>query len=787
MSDNSGQEEGQAVERGKIEDGIKKSGVEIDLRVLWGALYRSRLTIILITILLGSAAYLYAYLKVNIYEAKATIEVGRGSSGGSSKEDVLSSLSDSMSLDTQFDIITSRLVTNIALKHVDWRYHYFVKTRLKEWELYKSSPIRADITKGIGINFFFYPSSDPESFRLQAKGREKEGQWEIDKTYHFNEEIKTPYFELSIHRVQENPIVDGRYRFYVLSPLRATLAALGGISVDYGEGYSSVLTIKNQDTVPLRAQEFLNAIAQAYMEQNIEKKTHEASKMLDFINEQLIQIQKSLDEAAEKLEDFKRNTNTAEMSTKTKLIIGKMSEYEGRLVDISIEESMLNALQQQIMSGKKLESLSIAGLKVKGSTLSRLIQELQQAILKRNSLSLDITNSNREMTKLDNMINHLKDVIANTINNLKLSVKERRKLIQQSIDEQERRLKDLPTDEKIYSRLERNFQVNQEIYSYLLKKRSETAILKASTVSKNRIVDPALLPASPTKPNRMRITALGTILGLMLGILYAVIRELMDDTIKNEEDIRRVSTLPILGQIPHIDFVEEHKIVVLDKPKSITTEAFRTLRANLRYMAVSKNPRVIAITSTVGTEGKSTISANLGAIISLSGKRTIILNLDLRKPALSTLFNLPNNKGMSSLLSGRATLEEVVQGTEYKNLSFIPSGPIPPNPTELIQEGGIENLLKTLKDHYDIIILDTPPIGLVADALSLMHIADISIYVVRAKHSKQEFLVNAERLKSEKNIHSLGILVNDVGHGLTYGYNYGYRSYEHSYYGEEKA
>ncbi len=768
---------------------VNNNEVNIDLGQIISIFYRYKYAIILITLIAAFSSYFFAYFKTNIYEAETTVEVGRGSITGSSGQgDVLSSLSDSMSLDTEFDIIKSRLVTNKALKEVDWRHHYYIKTRIKEWELYAASPIRVELQEGIGINFFLYPSSDPESFRLHAEGSDKKGKWEYDKMHQYGAAIKNTHFELTVHRVEENPIEDGKYRFFVLTPLNATIAALRGVSVEHGSGYSNVFTIKNQDTVPLRAKEFLNALARAYMVQNIEKKTREASKMLTFIDEQLGEVNKNLQESANNLESFKKNTNTAEISTKTQLIITKMSEYESKLVDISIEEKMYDAVLKQIEGGEKLETLSIAGLRDSGTSLVQLVQELQQTVLKRDTLLLDYTKANREIAKLNKMISQINRGIIDILKNLKQSVKERKKLIQLAMGVYEKRLKELPANEKIYSRLERSYKVNQEIYAYLLKKRSEIAIIKASTVSKNRIIDPALPPRSVFKPNRPKIIVFGTLLGLLLGILYAFIREFLDDTIKNEEDVRRRISIPILGQIPHIEKITETEVAVLGSPKSAAIEAFRTLRSNLQYMSATGKSEVIVLTSTVGSEGKTTIAANLAAIMSLTGKRTIVLNLDLRKPTLAKKFNLSNNRGMSSLLSGRATLEEVVQKTSQENLFLISSGPIPPNPTELIESTAFKSLLEELKQDYDVVILDTPPVGVISDAISLMHLADTTIYVLRANYSKRVFLTNIQRLKDENDIPGLGILMNDVGYGLAYGYGYGSYGYgSYGYYSSEKS
>jgi capsular exopolysaccharide synthesis family protein len=301
------------------------------------------------------------------------------------------------------------------------------------------------------------------------------------------------------------------------------------------------------------------------------------------------------------------------------------------------------------------------------------------------------------------------------------------------------------------------------------------------------MLDRALLPYAPIKPKRESIVVIGAFLGLLFGVLVAFISILLDTKIKDESDISQITDYPVLGLIPHFEEVEEGwkgKIKVFDAVKSAVAEAFRHLRSNLQFIQKSEGTQVILLTSTVGREGKTTISVNLGAIMSLAKKRTIIINLDMRKPTLHERFDLPNQTGLSELINGRAKLKDVIQTTRYPYLDIISSGAIPPNPSELIQSDVMYEILEALKQGYEMIILDTPPIGLVTDAKELMHYVDINIYIVRADYSKKEFLQNLKKFDHIEKIPNLGIVLNDVkrkkGH---YGY---YSGYGDGYYDEKK-
>jgi len=253
-------------------------------------------------------------------------------------------------------------------------------------------------------------------------------------------------------------------------------------------------------------------------------------------------------------------------------------------------------------------------------------------------------------------------------------------------------------------------------------------------------------------------------------LFSAFISEFVDDRIKNEEDIRQRSKLTLVGTIPHMSSKDD-SIKVFESPKSVVSESFRALRTNLQFLHKKDGALLLSVTSTIGGEGKSTISSNLAAILSLTGKKIIILNLDMRKPTLHKIFSLSNNRGMSNILSGHSTLDEVIQETDHSGISIISSGPIPPNPSELIESNEMIETIDKLKENYDVIILDTPPIGLVTDAMTLMKISDITLFVLRANYSKKIFLEDIQRITREHELQGVSLLLNGI---KAYKDGYGY-------------
>jgi len=766
--------------KGKRMYNLEEHENEIDIKDIFYTILHYKKMIIFVVLLFTVGSVYYAYFKPNIYQATAIVEMG-SDKGSSSGGDILNMAMKTGNVDvaTEIRILKSRYLVQEALEHVDMVQQFFVKYQYKTIAIYyKDVPFEVGLLKGTNILFTLYPVNDLKYRLVVEDAKQVNGKsWQYDKVHRYNEEVRNPYFQINVRRKKREKI-DQSYQFYFKDKDKIAKDALSQLSVAQ-EMNSNILSLSFTDTVPQRAQDFVNALSQAYISQSVERKTREALQKLQFIDGQMKQITENLRNSAIKLEDFKKSSNTVSLSAKAKNLLTQIGNYETQLNQVSMQEEMLNILYTVVKKGKSLETLSLAGLEGKQATLSKLISELQESILKRKLLREDYTNMHPTVRKLSKKITQIKKLLTSLITNLRTNIKDKKRLLEESLAKKQILLNKLPADERMYGQLQRKFVVNEKIYSYLLEKRSETAMIKAATVSKNRIIDKALLPEYPIKPKRKAIVLVGSLIGLILGLLLAFLRAFLDDTIKSEEDIQKKTKVPLLGMIPHVNALSDD-IKVFDSPKSAISEAFRNLRTNLQFMANGKRNNVIAVTSTVGSEGKTTLSVNLGAILSLSGKKTVILNLDMRKPTLHKKFNLPVGQGLSSLLAERTTLSEVIQQTKYENLDVITSGPVPPNPSELIQGVLMQKILEKLREVYDIIILDTPPVGLVTDARVLMDYADISIYLFRANISKKEYLQNLKRITQHKELQNLGIVLNDVqssksGYG---GYGYGYGYYE---------
>jgi capsular exopolysaccharide synthesis family protein len=345
----------------------------------------------------------------------------------------------------------------------------------------------------------------------------------------------------------------------------------------------------------------------------------------------------------------------------------------------------------------------------------------------------------------------------------------------------------LPAKGTEYTRVKRLKDLTEKYYTLMLDKKAELGIAEAGTVEEFVVLSPASNPTVPIAPNRMIIYAGCAVIGLFISMLLVTSRYFLHDTIANQRELERTTSAPILGIIPAYirEKMNVSRLIVHRNPKASISEALRSVRTNMEFMFPnSQRKRIISVTSTISGEGKTFVAINLGGVIALSGAKVVILDLDMRRPKVHTAFDEENYNGISTLLIGKHTLSECIRSSPIETLDFIAAGPTPPNPSELILRPEFDTLLKELHLKYDVIIIDTPPIGLVTDGVLVMRKVDLPIYVVRADYSKRIFIKNINKLIRNNNFSKLAVILNALKNNGQFGYGYGY-GYGSSYYDDD--
>jgi capsular exopolysaccharide synthesis family protein len=765
---------------------------EIDLKEVFRTILRHKISIIFITLAFVLFSAIFAYYKPNVYASSATVEVVEDSSRDVGSTDfMLKALGgNSANIENELLILQSRFIVQKALEMLELNTRYFsTNTFNKKTELYKNSPFTVNINTledvMYGKNFEFTPK-DKESFTLEIKplpayslknilaklglqALKDEDTISYSKVHKYGEEIATPWFSITIHKIGN--VDAGLYSFQFVNTQTLYDVYAGGLSVAAASELASVITISYQDNVSLRAKEILDAIAMSYILEGVKEKTKVAELTLGFIDSQLENINIKLSNSETNLQNYKMQNNVINLGGKVTQATTSVAEYEAEQLKLQTEINILTNLQTFINTDADLGGLTLGTINFADKSLASLVLNLQEMTDKKNLYLVDYTEIHPEVIKLSQSIVSTKKSIKQAIISSLKQLEQRNKDLNLMIFKYRQSLDSLPSQEKALAELARPLKVNEVVYEYLLQKKAETAILKSSTIASARILDKARDGAIPIKPKRELIVLVGLILGLIAGIALAFLREFLVNTVQNVEEIEKLTSLPIYGVIPF----NKDKI-----SKNIYMEAFRNIRTNLQFLPGNEKNKVISITSSVSGEGKTTVTATLAEILARGDKKVIMLDLDMRKASLHKEFSLTNNVGMSNYLTKQNTLEEVIKSTSIHGLEIITTGVLPPNPSELILSNMFIELLNILREQYDYIVIDTPPAGLVTDATIIMNYADISFSIVRAKYTRKEFVKNIDRMAKEHSSSRVGIILNATQIGSEYGYGYG-ASYAYGY------
>lgn len=586
-----------------------------------------------------------------------------------------------------------------------------------------------------------------------------------------------------------------RYYFYFMDLKSLAVQYRSNLSVAPIEKEASLVNLSITGFVPDQEVDYLNKLMEVYIRYGLDNKNQTADSTINFIDKQLAVILDSLDLAEEKLEDFRTSNNFIDLSREGVFIQNRLERLENEKAAFDLQLQYYLYLSEYLDNKNSRGSIiSPSVIGITDQVLLRLVNDFSSLQKEREKLGFNISTTEPALLQLEKeseiASQGLKENIRNGIEGLKMSISVSNK----KIADVEYEISRLPSTERNLINIQRKFDLNNTVYTYLLEKRSESGIARASNVSDNRIIDEASLFSTVLVKPKTRVNF---IIALMLGIILPMslifLIDFLNDKVIDKRDIEKRTTVPVIGYISHSD--GKNEFAVVEKPGSSLAESFRSVRTAVKYYVKENDKVVIAISSTVSSEGKTFISVNLAAIASMLGKKVLLIGLDLRKPRINKVFEYVGSPGMSTYLSGNCTFEEIIKKTKVENLFYAPSGPIPPNPAELIETVHMKTFLDRAKEDFDYIIIDTPPVGIVTDALLLAQYVDVNLFIVRQRYTSRNTLEMIEELKNQGELKNMAIIINDInlsgyygygiryGYMLGYGYSYGYNYYNNSYYG----
>lgn len=568
---------------------------------------------------------------------------------------------------------------------------------------------------------------------------------------------------------------------------------------------TNVIEVSCLDTDPVRGMEIINTLVDVYLTRTIDFNTGEASRSLQFIEKQLAEVKKVLEGAEKDLENYRKKTGIVLLDDEGRKIVETLADLENRKAQISFNRRQLEisvaSLKEAAAKGKSF----FPAANFSDPLVAELSKRLSELELKKQFLLADSTEDHPMVRQIESQLVETRARLLSVDEEALAQTAREQNAIEDQIKTNENRLKDLPEVERTLAGLTRVMKVNSDMYMFLLEKHESARILKASTISNIRVIDQAIVPDLPVKPNKPRNLALGFLLGLFVAVGFAFIVDHLDNAVKTADEAAKTTGLPVLTQIPymgskrkrekkngkHAKTLEEGPIEALvghHDPKSPITEAYRRLRTALRYSNIEKPFRKIMFTSSLPGEGKSTTAANFAVVLAQTGSRVVLIDCDLRKPVLETFFNLPRSPGLTEILAEETTLDEGIKPTQIPGLFLLPCGVIPPNPTELIGSERMKEALHKLEEQFDFIVIDTPPVMPVSDAQVLGESADRVVLVVSAGKTPAPALKHTiERLR-ETNAEVCGLVLGHLTKNRAgyYNYGYGYGVYD-KYYGDKSG
>ena len=726
-------------------------------------------------------AFLKNRYSIPIYQVQSSLIINDDRSGGAKSDDKLNDLfmfGPSVNLNNEIEILKSRPFIQRVVQDMDLQTYYYSKGNIRSTLLYRDIPFRlmiqqlADSSQGIA---FLVNVVDNETFTLNE-----------EKTVrHFNQPFVWGNNRVLLSKAGLTNFGYYQTRKFLVGwePLvNTTSAMIAGLRIAQINTNATILTISLETTNPDLGVDFVNTLMAVYDTLGVEDKNRIASNSLRFIDERLAELKSQLGSAENGFKSFLEENQAFDIEGQSKAYMSDLGESGKELTKQEVKLSILNWLLDYIENSKNYYNTVPTNLGIEEPSLSQLITEYDQLQLQRES-NLKTTPADNPMIKgLEVQLEKLRQNIHQLLLNVRQAYIITRDNLQKQDLELRGKLRSLPGKSMQGLTIERQQKILEELYSFLLKKKLETSISSASTISNSKVVEPAMGSDNPIKPDHKSVYISYLVIGLIIPITLIALIEIMNDKVTNRAEIERATRTPILGEIGHSEGSET--LVVTRNSRRFISEQFRIIRTNLQYIIGKKEKPTILITSSFSGEGKSFISTNMGAVMALAGKKTVIMEFDIRKPKIISGLDLKRKTGITNYIIGKANFEDLlvpVDGTE--NLYVIPCGPIPPNPAEILLDPRLHDLMREVKEHFDVVIMDTAPVGLVSDAITLSQFADCTLYIVRRGHTVKRLLSMVEEMYVSKKMPSLSLLLNDIKMGGIYGGGYygGYGYYGYGY------
>lgn len=752
----------------------------LDLRGILDKVLSNWYWFVLCGILTVALAWVYLRYATPNYLINAKILVQDQQKGGNLPgEEIFQQLelfSNKSNVDNEVEIIKSRSLMENVVKKLELNVRYFTEGRIKETELFAKRPfsmhwvsLKDSIT---AISYTINPQGT-DSFSLNRD--------DLSITRAWGDTLRLPEGVILVERHHQIDTIASEYQVNVVSIDAAVADMMTQLNVSIPNKQVSTIDLALTTSIPEKGEKILNTLIEAYRQASVEDKNRIADSTIDFIDKRLQIVSSELLGVEKNIQQFKQDNQLADLTEQSKLLVSGSGDNMKQLTDAQVRLNVINSMEEYIRDEKNNKRVVPSSMIVQDPTFVGLVEKYNTLQLERERQLLASTPTNPVVLNLDRQLAGLRGDLLSNIQSFKKGVELSIEELQRNSSTISQRIRKVPAAERVFLDFSRQQAIKQDLYVFLLKKREESAISKTSNLAIARIIDPAKSDALPFKPKRMLVYLLALMAGAGIPALWIYARGLLNTRIQSREDIKGLTPVPVLAEIGHSN--DKEGLVISRDGGSHVAEQFRALRTNLQFILTGKQEKTVLLTSSMSGEGKSFVAVNLAAVLAYSGKKVVLLEMDLRKPKISEGLGLSNHIGFSSYAIGRASINDIVQPSGiHDNLRVISSGPIPPNPAELMLLDATEHMFTELRRYFDYIIIDTAPVGLVTDAQLLGRFADATLYLVRQGYTFRQQLEISKDLYLYDKMPKINLVINDVrasrssgygGYGYGYGYGYG--------------
>ncbi len=677
-------------------------------------------------------------------------------------------------VEDEMRILGSKTILSEAIRDLDIATEYHIKNRLRYTDTYPEIPFKLNVSYKI--------SKKPQQV-LILKIKKIANVYSINLQYGIDKEkleindISKP-FKTIAGTVKLTPTKDFKkdysYKIIDYPLISITNNYSHSIQINTINKKTNAVKISMVSSNPVKAQAVINKLVELYNLDAVLDKNIIASNTKDFVEKRLELLKNELLDVELSVETYKKQNNMTDLSTQAEFFMRTTGEYNKELSRIETQLNLVDYIQKHLNESENKYSLIPANLGLQDGALQSLIKNYNDALLERLKISRTSNSKNPLITQLEEQISTMRSSIIASIISVSDGLKISKRDLKQKESQFTGKIKEIPTQEREYIDIKRQQEIKNDLYVFLLQKREENALTLASTIPSAKTLDKAYVIPEPVAPKKMIVMLIALIIGLLIPIAIIYILDLFDQTIKDKKELQRLTKVPFVGSISIAK--DNEKVVVGEGKTTPIAEMFRLIRTNLQFMLSNKSSHVILITSAGSGEGKSFTALNLALSFALTNKKVMLLGLDIRKPALGDYLNVSEKSGITHYLSNESlTIDEITLKSDlHKNLNIILSGPVPPNPTELLMSYRLDEMIEELREKYDYIILDSAPLGIVSDTYLLNRLSDNVLFVCRQNYTPREATELINEVYQKGSLNGMGLILNGVDKEIEYGYGYGY-------------